>query len=77
MPQLRQEDEKKYCIFTIWPRPDTRTPANGGHEIYNFGRPFYGNHCYALNLSKSWARVEKKLFKEILHFHFMTYMATP
>ena len=28
MPQCRQDRrEKKYCIFTTWPCPSTRTPA--------------------------------------------------
>ena len=25
-----------------------RTPASGGHEIYNFDRPFLGYHYYAV-----------------------------
>ena len=27
MPQCRQDKEKKNCIFTIWPCPNTRTPS--------------------------------------------------
>ena len=30
--------------------PSARTPAQGGHEIYNFGRPFLGHHYYILSL---------------------------
>ena len=26
-------------------------PLPGGYEIYNFGRPFLGNHCYIFSLS--------------------------
>ena len=26
-------------------------PLPGGHEIYNFGRPFLGLHCYIFSLS--------------------------
>ena len=51
--------------------------AKKGHEIYNFGRPFLGHHNYILSLSDLCLGVEKKIFKEIMHFHNMTYMATP
>ena len=40
----------------------------GGHEIYNFGRPFLGHHYYILSLSDLSLGVEKKIFKEITHF---------
>ena len=86
----------------IWPHPCTRTA--GGHESYNFGRPFLsiyivrlidawekrgknafslygrhflGHHCYILNLPYQCLGVEKKIFKEIMHFHLWTYMAIP
>ena len=51
----------------------------GGHEIYNFGRPFLGNHRYIItcSLSDLCMGVEKKMFPEIMYFHYMTYMATP
>ena len=39
-----------------------RTPA-GGHEIYNFGRPFLGRHYFILSLSDLGLGVEKKMFK--------------
>ena len=44
MPVNREEDLllKKWCIFTIC--PSTRTPAPGGHEIYNFCRPFLDHY---------------------------------
>ena len=58
------------------PRPSARTRCPGGHEIDNFGRPFLGHHHYILSLSDLCLRV-KKIFKRIMHFHFMTYMATP
>ena len=32
-PCPRKEEEKKYCIFTIWPCPSTRTSVRGGHKI--------------------------------------------
>ena len=54
--------------------PLHKNPCSWGHKIYNFGRPFFGHHYYALTLSESCPRVQKKIFKEIMHFHFyMTY----
>ena len=49
----------------------------GGNEIYNFGRPFLGHGYYILVLSDLCMEVEKKIFKEILHFYYMTYMTIP
>ena len=57
--------------------PKHRNPSLGNHEIYNSGRPFLGHHYYSLSLSELCPRVEKKIFKEIIHFHYMTYMAMP
>ena len=56
----------------------TSEPQLGGHEIYNLGRPFLDHHCYihVLSLSDLCMGVEK-ILKEIMHFHYMTYMATP
>ena len=54
-----------------------KNPCPGGHEIYNFGRPFIVHHYYILSLSDLCLGVEKKIFKEIMHFYYMTYMATP
>ena len=52
-------------------------PCPRGHEIDNFGRPFLGHHNYILTLSILCLGEEKKIFKEIMHFHNMTYNATP
>ena len=48
-----------------------------GHEIYNFGRPILGRQYYIINLSDICPDVKKKTFKEMMHFHCMTYIATP
>ena len=53
--------------------PEHKNPYPGGHEIYNFGRPFLGHHYYILGLSDLCLGVEKKIFKEIMHFYSMTY----
>ena len=76
MPQCRQE-EKKYCIYTIWPCPNARTLAPRVMNIYNFGRLFLGYHYYTLSLSDLCLGVEKKILKKIINFHYMTYLATP
>ena len=48
----------------------------GGYEICHFGRHFLGHYDYTLIFSESCLEVEKKIFKEIMHFHSMTYIAT-
>ena len=57
--------------------PLRKNPSPRGHGSYNFGRPFLGHHYYILSLSNLCLGVEKKIFKEKMHFHYMTYMATP
>ena len=32
-PSPSVDEEKKYCIFTIWPCPNTRTPAMGHKNV--------------------------------------------
>ena len=56
------------------PKHNNRYP--GGHEIYNFGRPFLGYYYYILSLFDLCLGVEKKIFKGIMYFQYMTYMAT-
>ena len=46
--------------------------STGGHRICNFIRPFLGHHYYTL----LGLVVEKKVFKEIMHFHYVTFMLT-
>ena len=57
--------------------PKHKNPCPGGYEIYNLRRPFLGHQKYILHLSEPCPGVEEKIFKEIMHFHNMTYMATP
>ena len=52
-----------------------KNPYPGGNQIYNFGSQFLGHHYYLSSLSDLYLGVEK-VFKEIMHFHYMTYMAT-
>ena len=37
-------------------------PLPGGHEIYNFGKPFLGHHYYILSFSYVCLGVLKKIF---------------
>ena len=57
--------------------PLLKNPYPGGHEIYNFGRPFLGHHYYIFNLSDLCLGVKKKIFKGIMHLHYMTHMVAP
>ena len=49
--------------------PLQKNPCPGGHEIYNFGRPFLGHHYYLLGLSDLCLGVEKKIFKDVHQFY--------
>ena len=48
--------------------PRHENPCPGGHEIYNFGKLFFDNHYYNLSLY-GLCPSEKKILKEIMHFH--------
>ena len=54
-----------------------KNPCSGGNSIYNFGKLFLGHHYYTLNLSVLCLSEEKKILRELMHFHSMTYLATP
>ena len=49
---------------------------NDLYEIYNFVTPFLGHHYYTLSLFDLCLGEEKKIVKETMQFHYMTYMAT-
>ena len=68
MPQCREEKENKYCIFTIWPWPSTRTPSPGVMKFKILGRLFLSHHIYILSFSDLCLGVEKKTLKEINAF---------
>ena len=56
MPGFSEEDLKH------------KNPCPGGKQIYNFGRPFLGHHCYILTQSDLSLGLEEKVFKEIHQF---------
>ena len=64
-----------YMTYMVTPLHKNLCPRC--HEIYNFRRPFLVRHYYILGLSDLCLGVEKKIFKEKMHFHYMTYMAKP
>ena len=59
--------------------PQHKNPCPGVHEIYNFSILFHGHHYYTCTVILSYLRLseEKKIPKEIMNFHYMTYLATP
>ena len=60
-----------FHYITYMATPYNKNPCPGGHETYNFGRPFLGHPYNTLSLSDLCLRVEK-IFKEIMQFHYMT-----
>ena len=84
LSNLCLSEEKKFLkeimhfhYMTYMPWPLHKNPCPGGHEIYNFGRLKLGHHNKILSLSGLCLREEKKIFKEIMHFHYTTYIAMP
>ena len=80
MPGSREEDFKRNNAFSrygLYGHTLLQKTLNQGHEIYNFGRLFIGLHYYILSLYDLCLGVKMKIFKEIMHFYYMTYMATP
>ena len=63
--------------MTCMSTPQQKNPCPWGHDIYNFDRPFLGHHYCILSLSDICMGVEQTILKQIMHFHFMTYIATP
>ena len=49
--------------MTYMVKPQHKNPYQGGHKIFNFGRPFPDRHYYVLSLSESCTRLEKKIFQ--------------
>ena len=63
-----------YKTYTATTKQKNLNPR--GDEIFIIGIPLLGHFNYALNLSDICPRVDKKILKEIMHFHNMNYMAT-
>ena len=50
--------------------PYHQNPSPG--DDHDFGRPFLSHRYFILSLSDICMGVEKKIFKEVMHFHYMT-----
>ena len=58
----------------MWPHLSTRTSAPGIMKFTFLVDPPWSS---LLSLSESYLGVEKKIFKEIMHCHYMPDMVTP
>ena len=78
MPQSRREEILHFHYMTYMTMAQYKNSCPKGHKIYNFGRPFLGHHYYILSLSDLCMGADKKIFKEIMHFHYtgMSYLTT-
>ena len=61
--------------MTYMAMPLHQNPSPGVHN--NFGRLLLGHQYYILTLFDLSLGVEKKILKEIMHFHYINNMATP
>ena len=80
MPLNTEENIKSknaFSLYELFIHALAQKPFPRAHEIYSFGRPFLGLHYYILSLPDLCPGVEVKIIKEIMHFHYMTYLATP
>ena len=59
--------------MTYMVTPLHKNPRPRGQEINNFGRHFLGHYNYIFGLSELFLAEEKKIFKEIMHFHYVLY----
>ena len=63
-----------FGFMTLWPHPG----SPGGHDTYNFSRILISHHInIILNLFNLCLGQMKKILIEIMHFHYITNMATP
>ena len=59
--------------MTYMATPLHKNPCPGGHEIYNFGRPFLDHHYYILGLSDQCLGVKRRRFlKKYINFTLFT-----
>ena len=80
MPKSTEEDFQRFNAFLQYDSKATPLHRNRyprGHEIYNFDRAFQAHHYYIFSLSETYLGVEKTIFKDLMHFHYTTNMATP
>ena len=56
-----------FPLYDLYSHALAHEPCPRGHDIYNFGRPFFCHHHYILSLYGPCTRVEKKILKETLN----------
>ena len=66
-----------FTIWLIWPHPSARIPAPGVTKFQILVDPSLSYLNYILSLSDLCLGVKKKILKEMMHFHYMTYIAIP
>ena len=71
--QTRREEILHVHYMTT---PKHKNPCPGNHEIYNFGRLFFGHHYNTFTLSGLCPSGEKKTLKRNNSFHYMNCLAT-
>ena len=77
MLHIDRVEDNAFSLHDLYGHTQVQEPCPGIHEIYNYGRNILGHHFYILSLSAPFQGVEEKILIEILHFHLMTYVATP
>ena len=59
---VEKKISRKYAfsLYNLYGHAPAQEPLSRGHEIYNFGRPFFGQHYYTFSLYAPYTGVEKK-----------------
>ena len=79
-PGSREEDFIKnnaFSLYDLYAHSPSQEPLPRRSWKFHFRRPFLGHHYYSLSLTDLSLGVEKKIFKVTMHFHYITFMATP
>ena len=78
MPGIREEHFKRNNAFSqydLYGHAPAQEPLPlGGMKFTILVDPSLGHHYYIFGLSDLCMEVEEKIFKEIMHFHYITYM---
>ena len=79
MPELGEEDSSRnnaFSLYDLFAHAQAQESLPCGSLIYNFGGPFLDHYYCTLIFSGLCPGVEMKILKEIMYFHYITYMAT-
>ena len=75
MLYIDRVEDNALSLYDSYGQAIAQEPLPRGNEIYNFARPFIGHHYYVLPFFDLCLGLENEIFKEIMHLHYMTYMA--